>query len=103
METKRRTEIKIETHETTIIRVRTRQTANAFCELCRERLPHFSVRRAAAVLRLSETAVFKLAESGQIHSTENARGELFICGISITKAADEINRENDFKEIDNEK
>ena len=97
MKFKRRTEIMIETHETTIIRFGTRQTAAAFCDVCRETLPHFSARRAAVVLRLSEFAVFKLAESGQIHSTENARGELFICGNSITKAAGEIKRKTDLR------
>ena len=102
METKRRTEIVIETHETTIIRFRTRQTATAFCDFCRETLPHFSARRAAAVLRLSEFAVFRLVESGRLHSSENARGELFICGNSITGAADDINHETEFKEINNE-
>src|SRR5438128_7477565 len=76
---KHRTEITIETHETTIIRVSTRQTANAFCEICRTTHKHFSVRRAAAILRLSETAIFRLVEDRQVHSTENAAGALFVC------------------------
>ena len=83
METKHRTEITIETHETTIIRVSTRQTANAFCEICRTTHKHFSVRRAAAVLRLSETAIFRLVEGGKVHSTENAAGALLVCSNSL--------------------
>ena len=90
-------EILIETHETTIIRVSTRQTAAVFCAICRDTLKHFSMRRAAAVLRLSEAVVFRLAESRQVHSTENARGELFICGNSIATAACEIKRETGFR------
>jgi hypothetical protein len=80
---KHRTEITIETHETTIIRVSTRQTANAFCEICRTTHKHFSVRRAAAILRLSETAIFRLVEDGKIHSTETAAGRLLVCGNSL--------------------
>jgi hypothetical protein len=84
METKHRTEITIETHETTIIRVSMRQTVNAFCEICRTTHKHFSVRRAAAILRLSETAIFRLVEDGQVHSTENAAGALFVCINSLS-------------------
>jgi hypothetical protein len=80
---KHRTEITIETHETTIIRVSTRQTANAFCEICRTTHKHFSVRRAAAILRLSETAIFRLVEDGKIHSTETVGGRLLVCGNSL--------------------
>ena len=91
MEIKRRTEITVETHEITIIRVSSGNATEAFCVVCRAAQKHFSVRRAAAVLRLSEKELFRMVESEQLHSVENVRGELFICGSSIT-AADRSNR-----------
>ena len=84
MKAKRQTEITIETHEIMIIRITTRQTANAFCELCRTRLKHFSVARASAVLKISEAAVFRLVEDGQVHSTETAAGALLVCSNSLS-------------------
>lgn len=84
MKTGQRTEITIETHETTIVRVNTRQTITVFCEICRAARKHFSVRRAAALLRLSETAIFRLVEDRQVHSTETAGGALFVCGNSLS-------------------
>ena len=87
METKQRTEITIETHETTIIRVSSHQTATAFCEICRTTHKHFSVRRVAAILRLSETAIFRLVEDGRVHSTETAAGALLVCSNSLLALA----------------
>ena len=83
MKAKRQTEITIETHEITIIRVGTHQTTTVFCAECRTRLKHFSVARAAAVLKISETAIFRLVEGGQVHSTETAAGRLLVCGTSL--------------------
>jgi hypothetical protein len=84
MKAKRRpTEITIETHEITIIRVSTRQTTTAFCRDCQANVEHFSVARAAAVLKISETSLFRLVEDGKIHSTETAAGRLLVCGNSL--------------------
>ena len=83
MEIKRRTEITIETRERTIIRICARQSTEAFCEECRAAQSHLSVRRAAALLRLSEMSIFRLVESRELHSTETAAGALLVCGNSL--------------------
>jgi hypothetical protein len=87
MKAKQQTEITIETHEVTIIRFGTRQTTNVFCTACGTNLKHFSVARAAAVLKISEAAVFRLVEDGQIHSTETAAGALLVCSNSLSALA----------------
>jgi hypothetical protein len=53
---------------------------------------YFSVSRTAAILGFSETAIFRLAESGEIHSLENAAGSLLICGNSLLAVNDEISQ-----------
>ena len=85
-----RTEIKIETHERRMIRLNRQQTNADFCEACMATVMYFSVSRAAAVLELSETAIFRLAESGKIHSLENPVGSLMICGDSLLNAVNEM-------------
>ncbi|HEV8593832.1 MAG TPA: hypothetical protein VGQ55_17140 [Pyrinomonadaceae bacterium] len=84
MKTKRSMEITVETRAVTVIRINRRQTVTIFCDICRKPISHFSVFHAAAAMRLSETAIFRLAENGQVHSTENAAGSLLICGNSLT-------------------
>lgn len=79
-----KTEIKFETHELTIIRVRRGQTVSAFCPLCEQVVLHFTITSAAAALGVSETAIFRLVEGGTIHSTETAAGALLVCGNSIS-------------------
>ena len=51
---------------------------------------YFSVSRAATVLGFSETAIFRLAESGKVHSSENAVGSLLICSDSLLRLDKEI-------------
>lgn len=80
-----KTEIKIESHESIVIRLRRSQTLLVFCEECRKEILHLSVSRVAAVLQFSEYAVFRLIESGDFHSTENRAGSLFVCTDSISK------------------
>ena len=59
----RRTEIKIETHELTVVRTGVPQNLTAFCEMCGAPVTHFSVYRAAATLGLSETAISGLRKA----------------------------------------
>jgi hypothetical protein len=84
MKAKQQTEITIETHEITIIRVSSRQTATVFCFNCGKNLKHFSIARASAVSKISEAAIFRLVENGQIHSTETAAGALLVCSNSLS-------------------
>jgi hypothetical protein len=83
MNKKRRTKIQFESFEKTTIRFRRNRGANVFCRECLENTVHFSVAQAAQALKLSETAVFRLAESGTVHSTETAWGALLVCGNSL--------------------
>jgi hypothetical protein len=89
-----KTEIKYESHELTIIRIHRSQTAIAFCALCEQKVLHLSIARAAAALQVSETAVFRLVESGTLHSCETSAGALLVCGNSVSdlKNAKEIIR-----------
>lgn len=84
-----KTEIRIETHELTVIRVRRSQTATVFCSLCQLKVLHLTVARAAAALQLSETAVFRLVEGGSVHSTETRSGALLVCSNSVAALAAE--------------
>lgn len=89
-----KTVIKFEKHELTIIRVRRSQTVTVFCAVCREKVLHLSVTRASAALGVSETAVFRLVESGTVHSMETASGALFVCGNSVSVLAKQVGSEN---------
>jgi hypothetical protein len=94
MAIKRRTEITIETHEVTVIHLSQLQTAMACCKRCQTMLTHFSVLRAAAILGLGETAIFRLIESQQLHGTETADGRLLICANSLLALAKEMKAGN---------
>ena len=82
MKAKRRMEIRRETHELTIIRFR-QSRSRIFCETCAAHVSHLRVGQAALALSLPETAIFRLAESSQIHSTETVAGSLLLCGNSL--------------------
>jgi hypothetical protein len=90
MKTSRNTEITIETHLKRIVRVSRSQTSAMVCDICGAKVTYFSVSRAATLLGLSETAIFRLAESGQVHSFENESGSLLICGESLLAIDSEI-------------
>ena len=91
MKEKKRLEITLETHELTIVRFSRNQKTD-FCTVCRAHTPHLSVAESVPVLGLSESAIFRLAESGEIHSCETANGLLRLCGNSLA-ALKQINKE----------
>jgi hypothetical protein len=106
MKTIKSTQIVVETLEKRIIRVNRYQTHIAFCDVCEARVTYFSVSRAAALLALSETAIFRLAESSDLHSQETETGSLLICGSSLVHSRQNIYQEYRTqikKEQDNEK
>jgi hypothetical protein len=88
MKAKQRTEITMETHETTVIRFGQGQTI-IFCESCEANTRHLSIVQAVSILRLSEPAISRLAGDKQIHSTQNADGLLLLCGKSLAALAKE--------------
>ena len=77
MKIKSRTEIKVESHETTIIRYR--RADNTFCARCRRRTPRLSAEQAAYALSLAADELARLARDGRLHL--NAAGD--ICGASV--------------------
>ena len=84
MKAKKRLEIVWETHEITTISFNQNRRVTLFCQSCQSNTPHLSVVEAAAAANISETAVFRLAEAGRIHSTETESGALMICGDSLS-------------------
>jgi hypothetical protein len=94
MKIRRRTELQHETHELTVIRQQGVQSEH-FCGVCEAAVVHLRVAPAAAMLSLPETAVFRLAESGQIHSTETPAGVLMLCGNAIAFFVKELSNDRD--------
>jgi hypothetical protein len=78
---KRKTEITIETHTTTVIRVTSDGSPVAFCRTCGADSPDLSLHDAAAILNVSRSELLLFADSGDIHMTE--RGGL--CGKSLVE------------------
>lgn len=91
MKAKRQTEIRSETHELTIVRFRQSQSG-IFCEACADQVSHLKVEQAASALSLSETAIFRLVENGQIHSIKTAAGSLLLCVNSLAAIGMEMER-----------
>jgi hypothetical protein len=91
MNRKRLTKIESATWEKTVIRFRRNAAVNIFCRDCCENARHFSITQAAQILSISEAAVFRATEFGQIHSTETASGALYVCGNSVLALTGEKN------------
>ena len=89
MKAKRRLEIFWETHEITTISFIQKRSATIFCPSCRAETLTLTVAEAAAVLKFSEFAVFRLVETNQIHSIETTAGNLLVCGKSLAALAQE--------------
>jgi hypothetical protein len=82
MKTKRRTAIRIETHELTIIRFR--QNEPVFCNSCRMKTAHLSIGQAVSGFSLEEPEIYRLIGEEKLHSlVDEATGELFLCGNSL--------------------
>ena len=75
----RRTEITVETHRVTIIRMRGGKNDAAFCETCRENVQSLTLAHAALIFRVNAEFIEALGYSNQIHVVaENA-----ICARSL--------------------
>lgn len=81
MKRMRRTKIRFEKHELTLIRLS--RNASLFCVTCRTETAHLTVAHAAELFEMSEKTVFTLAANEEIHSIETADGRLLICAHSI--------------------
>ena len=76
-----KTEITIETHTTTVIRMTSGGFTQAFCRSCGADSPDLSLNDAAAILGVSRSELTLFTESGDIHITD--RGGL--CGRSLAE------------------
>ena len=83
MKEKKRLEVVWETREITTISFRRNRPATIYCQPCHAETLHLTVSEAAAILRFSEFAIFRLVETNQFHSTETAAGLTLVCGNSL--------------------
>jgi hypothetical protein len=84
----KKTKITIQTDKVTVIRRRCRRVK--WCESCATPVEMMSPDEAAAISSLSLRAIFRLVEANQLHFTETADGQLWICFNSLL---DQINPE----------
>jgi hypothetical protein len=80
--TRRRTEIKIETHEIQITRVQSGGHLS-FCGHCRSMTVTFTPDQIADCFQISLREVCREIESGRFHLTETERGLARVCGASL--------------------
>ena len=88
MKAKQRTEVTMQTHERTVIRFG-QGSPTLYCGMCQAKTRHFSVAQAVSIFELSQAAVTSLAGDNEIHSTQDARGSLMLCGNSLAAQAKE--------------
>jgi hypothetical protein len=81
MKNKRHTEIKLETHEVTIIRTRQRRTA--FCEFCQANVWMLPPDTAAVLVQSTARSIFRRVEAGELHFIETREGALLVCCKSL--------------------
>ena len=78
----RRTEITIETHSLTIIRMRADSPTNfVYCRNCRMKTAVFGQKQAALLFRVASTEIERLLQTGQIHINDTSS----LCGNSLAE------------------
>jgi len=81
---KRKATITVETERLLVIR-RSPRTVDRWCHACRAEVKMIGIDEAAAIARISQRAVFHLAETGEIHFMETAGGQALFCLSSLSK------------------
>src|SRR5690242_14978216 len=74
---RRRTEIRIETRRTIV--VRRRPAVSCSCTGCDEQVAMFTPEGAARLLRTTPRFVYRLIESGEVHFIESPDGLVLVC------------------------
>ena len=74
MTTTRRTKIKFEKRELTLISLP--PGAKFVCSRCKAEIEHLAIARDAGSLAVSDANIFRAAEIEMVHSTETAEGKL---------------------------
>jgi hypothetical protein len=78
---KDRTQITVETHEVTTVRMRNGWPGLRYCSVCGQGVCGLSRTQAAAIFEVGEHLLGELFDSKQIHEIEDAA----ICGNSLSK------------------
>ena len=85
----RKTQITIETHSITIIRMSGKQNS-VRCENCQKNVQAFASREIADALRLSGEDIEALRQTGEIHAV--ASNNKMVCGNSFAEVLRRINQ-----------
>ena len=78
----RKTQITIETHSVTIIRVKGSQFST-HCERCQKTVAAFAPKQIAEFLRLDLKEVYRRIETQEIHLTRSGESTALICGATL--------------------
>lgn len=81
MKKTKRTEITIETHDLTIIRMRGRESNFQYCRSCGANVNFLAPAQAAFIFRVEEKFIEQLFESNEIHEASQTA----LCGNSLLK------------------
>jgi hypothetical protein len=87
----RRTQIRIETHEIKVLRLRSRP-ASALCARCGEIVTALTPEQTADVLGITQEDVFRLVEGERVHPVNSERVQAFICGNSFAEETEVATR-----------
>jgi hypothetical protein len=85
----RRTEIRIETHEVKVVRLRTE--ALDICEVCGKVVSGLAVEQAGQVLGMTQDQMLRLLEDKRLHLVNSQRGAP-ICGDSFGTESEFVTR-----------
>lgn len=78
----RRTEIMIETHSLTIIKMSQRTPTNfVYCRNCQMKTAFFGASAATLIFRVTTAEIERLLQTGQIHTNEGSA----LCGNSLAE------------------
>jgi len=81
---KRTARITVETERLVVIR-RSQTSSDGWCGQCEAPVKLIGLEEAAAIADASQRAIFRWAESGEIHFTETADGRVLFCLNSISR------------------
>lgn len=81
----KRIRVTTETRETLVIRKRGGGKVFGYCSECDAEVEYLALDTAVVLTGIPERRIFRLADSGQLHSQETKAGRLLICSKSIKR------------------
>ena len=82
MKTKRRTEIKIETHEIKVIRF-SKGRSTRFCTKCGKQVTVLSIENAVETMQLALSDLVRLVQTENVHLVQASDSQVLICEDSL--------------------